>query len=39
MSYEISYDISMPKYIRKTFSNQQLGIRVYAKLVIIMEVE
>jgi hypothetical protein len=29
----------MPKYIGKTFSNRQFRIRVYTKLVMIMEVE
>jgi hypothetical protein len=27
----------MPKKVGKTFSNQQLGVKVYTKLVMIME--
>jgi hypothetical protein len=29
----------MPKYVGKTFSNLLLGMRVYTKLVMIMESE
>jgi hypothetical protein len=29
----------MQKYVEKTFSNQQLGMRIYTKLVMIMELE
>jgi hypothetical protein len=29
----------MPKYCLRTFSNQQLGIKVYTKLISLMEIE
>jgi hypothetical protein len=34
---KLCYEISMPKSVGKTFSNQQLGINVYINLVMIME--
>jgi hypothetical protein len=33
------WEISMPKLVGKTFSNQQLGMRVYMKVAMIMELE
>jgi hypothetical protein len=35
----IFYEISMPKQLGKTFSSQQLGMGLYTKLVMIMELE
>jgi hypothetical protein len=36
---KILQKISMPKWAEKTFSNQQLGMKVYMKLIMIMELE